>query len=193
MPPPPGKFRTSLSAAGTLVHNEHFADEDGRELVHVQDLTSSEVASRLSFGVARNFGLEWIQPFRVVTTRIEFEDLEGQPLVLPEGDIHHRNETLAGPADAWLLAVGGHTRGDWSFTFRGGVTAPLGRTEENPFRLGREGRPTSTSSSGTGPGIPSGAWPWAAGWEPWWPASGCWRACRCRPTSTATGAAAGTT
>jgi hypothetical protein len=150
MPPSPGQWRSSLNAAGTVVHNEHEADENGRHLVHVQDLTSSEVTSVLSYGVARNLGVEWIQPVRHVRTRIEFEDLEGRPLIIPEGDIHHRNETLVGPGDPWLLAVGGFARGPWSLAARGGVTVPLGRTEENPFRLGREGRSHQHIQFGTG-------------------------------------------
>jgi hypothetical protein len=150
MPPAPGRWRTSVSAAGTVVHNEHFADENGRELVHVQDLTSSDVTSVLALGVARNLGLEWVQPWRRIKTTIRFQDVDRRPLILPDGDIHHRNETLTGPGDPWLTAVYGRTRGVWSFAARGGVSVPLGRTEENPFRLGREGLPHEHIQFGTG-------------------------------------------
>jgi hypothetical protein len=136
--------------AGTLVHNEHEADEDGRHIVHVQDLTTSEATAVFSYGLGRNLGLQWVHPIRRVAARIEFEELDGRPLFLPEGDIHHRNETLVGTGDPWLLAVAGTTRGAWTFSGQGGVSVPLGRTEENPFALGREGRAHQHIQFGTG-------------------------------------------
>jgi hypothetical protein len=36
-----------------------------------------------------------------------------------------------------MLVTGGQ-RGEWSLAARGGVSIPLGRTEENPFELGRQ-------------------------------------------------------
>jgi hypothetical protein len=71
-------------------------------------------------------------------------------VVLPGGDIHHRTETLAGPGDPWALVVVGREKGPWSLALRGGVSIPLGRTEENPFALGREGLPHQHIQFGTG-------------------------------------------
>ena len=85
-----------------------------------------------------------------MTTRIRFEDLARQPIVVPGGDIHHRDETLAGPGDPWIMALAGRKIGRWSAAIRGGVTVPLGRTEENPFELGRRGLPHQHIQFGTG-------------------------------------------
>jgi hypothetical protein len=48
------------------------------------------------------------------------------------------------------MAVAGRKLGAWSAAVRGGVTVPLGRTEENPFALGREGRSHQHIQFGTG-------------------------------------------
>ena len=101
-------------------------------------------------GFGGGFGLESVGSLRHVTTRIRFEDLDRRPIVVPDGDIHHRNETLLGPGDPWLMAVTGRRMGAWSAAVRGGVTIPLGRTEENPFELGRRGLPHQHIQFGTG-------------------------------------------
>jgi hypothetical protein len=71
-------------------------------------------------------------------------------VVLPNGDIHHRNETLDGPGDPWALVVASRPVGPWSVAARAGVSIPLGRTEENPFALGRRGLPHEHIQFGTG-------------------------------------------
>jgi hypothetical protein len=76
--------------------------------------------------------------------------------VLPNGDIHHRNETLTGPGDPWALVVFGKGAGAWSLGARAGVSIPLGRTEENPFALGRRGLPHQHIQFGTGTWNPMG-------------------------------------
>jgi hypothetical protein len=53
--------------------------------------------------------------------------------------VHHRNETVAGIADPWLLLRIGGTFEKWWLAARPGVSLPLGRTEENPFELGDQG------------------------------------------------------
>jgi hypothetical protein len=42
-------------------------------------------------------------PFRVVRTSIHYSDLGGAPYQPLDPDVHHRNETLAGIANPWLL------------------------------------------------------------------------------------------
>jgi len=72
---------------------------------HVQDLTVADAALVAEYGVARGVGLSLTSFYRQVTTRIHFQDLERRPVVLPQGDIHHRNETLTGVGDPWALAA----------------------------------------------------------------------------------------
>ena len=117
---------------------------------HVQDLTLSEASVGATVGVARHLGIEALVPFRHVISRVKFLDADRRPLERPEGDIHHRNETLAGIADPWLMLHYGAPRGAWSLSARAGVTFPLGRTEPDPFALGDLGLPHQHIQFGTG-------------------------------------------
>jgi len=73
--------------------------------------------------------VEAVVPLRVVRTRIRFEDLDHQPIVVPNGSIHHRNETLGGPGDPWLLLHGVRGLGAWTVAARGGVSISWPRSE----------------------------------------------------------------
>jgi hypothetical protein len=81
---------------------------------------------------------------------VRFEDLGRQPYRPADGDIHHRNEKLSGTGDAWLLAHGARRAGVWTIAARLGVSIPFGRTEPNPFDLGRRGIPHEHLQFGTG-------------------------------------------
>jgi hypothetical protein len=116
----------------------------------VQDITVADAAFATEYGIARGLGLSLTAFYRQSTTRIRFQDAARQDVVVPGGDIHHRNETLDGPGDPWLLAVTGRGLGPWSLGVRGGVSIPLGRTEENPFALGRQGLSHQHIQFGTG-------------------------------------------
>jgi hypothetical protein len=106
---------------------------------HVQDITVADAAFVTEYGIARGLGLSLTAFYRQATTRVRFQDEARQDVVVPGGDIHHRNETLDGPGDPWALLVTGRAFGPWSLGVRGGVSIPIGRTEENPFALGRQG------------------------------------------------------
>jgi hypothetical protein len=117
---------------------------------HVQDITVGDAVFVGEYGVARGLGLSLTSFYRQARTRIRFEDGQRLPLVLPGGTIHHRNETLTGPGDAWAMAVAGGARGPWSLGGRAGVSIPFGKTEENPFERGRRGLPHQHFQFGTG-------------------------------------------
>ena len=117
---------------------------------HVQDITAADAALVAEYGLASGLGLSLTSFYRQVTTRIHFQDEARRPVVLPNGDIHHRNETLSGVGDPWALVVGSKAVGPWSIAARAGVSIPLGRTEENPFELGRRGLPHEHIQFGTG-------------------------------------------
>jgi hypothetical protein len=125
-------------------HDEHAP------IWHVQHLTLTETTAAVARGFGGGLGLEYVASLRHITARIRFEDLDRRPLVVPGGDIHHRNETLLGPGDPWLMAVAGRRIGPWSAALRGGITIPLGKTEANPFDLGRRGLPHQHIQFGTG-------------------------------------------
>ena len=68
-------------------------------------------------------------------------------------DIHHRNETYTGPADMDILS-GYSTQGLFIendfFIGRIGTTIPIGKTEEDPWKLGDAGREHLHIQFGTG-------------------------------------------
>jgi hypothetical protein len=117
---------------------------------HVQDFVVSELTAVVARGLRPGLGLETVVPLRHVTTRIRFEDTARHPFLPEHPDIHHRNQTLVGPSDPWLLVHGSHRVAGFNAALRVGVTVPLGRTEENPFRLGDLGQPHQHIQFGTG-------------------------------------------
>jgi hypothetical protein len=124
--------------------------EEGVHLWHLQDITTVLAAATVARGLRPGLGVELTGFFRHVTTTIEFEDEQRQPLDWPQGDIHHRDETLAGLSDPWLLLHGARHAGEWTLSARAGASLPVGRTEPNPFALGREGLPHQHIQFGTG-------------------------------------------
>jgi hypothetical protein len=137
--------------SGTKVHNEHTSMEElPVPILHEQDLRISEAAFVAERGLARGLGISAVFPLRWVRTRIHFVDLEHRPIDVPNGSIHHRNEDLSGPGDPWLLLHRVRAFGAWIVGARGGVSIPLGRTEPNPFELGRRGLPHQHIQFGTG-------------------------------------------
>lgn len=117
---------------------------------HVQDLTTSELSLVAARGLGRHLGLEAVMPMRVLGGTIRFEDASRRTIDLPNGSIHHRDETLVRLADPWLLAHAARTVSSVMLAVRAGVSVPLGRTEENPFELGRRGLPHQHFQFGTG-------------------------------------------
>jgi hypothetical protein len=144
-----GDLRAGISATGTQVHVIHEAGcEDVTactevpiqpRYLHDQRMVPVELRLSAEYGFSPAFGLELQMPFRVVTTTIDFATPAGEPYEPLDPDVHHRNETVTGPADPWLLGRLGTTIDRWWLAVRAGVTLPLGRTEENPFALGDRG------------------------------------------------------
>jgi hypothetical protein len=124
--------------------------EDDVHLFHVQDITTAQTAFTVARGLRRGLAVEGVGFLRTVVTRIRFEDDQRRPLAWPQGDIHHRNETLTGLGDPWLLLHGARGQGPWTLSARAGASLPVGRTEPNPFELGRQGRPHQHIQFGTG-------------------------------------------
>lgn len=106
---------------------------------HLQDLDVAMLSLRAARGLAPGWGLEAMVPLRIVRSRIEYTDLAGAPYVPADPGLHHRNETLPGVGDPWLMVVRGAEAGGWQLGARAGVAVPAGRTEPNPFALGDDG------------------------------------------------------
>ena len=148
-------WRFSIEAQGTNLHIEHIEADNGPvSYWHVQRLLVLETALTAARGVNQHFGAEVVLPLRIVRSRIRYEDLGRQPFTPPIPDYHHRNETLTGPGDPRVFAHYGGAAGPWSYGARAGVSVPLGRTEPNPFELGRLGLPHEHIQFGTGTWTP---------------------------------------
>ncbi len=78
-------------------------------------------------------------PLRWARDRIRYETPDGAPFVPDDPELHHRNETRAGLGDPQLAGHVAREALGWELAFRAGVSAPLGRTEDNPFSAGRAG------------------------------------------------------
>jgi hypothetical protein len=98
----------------------------------------------------RAFALEAQLTLRLVRALVTFRRLDGTAFEPDYANIHHRDETIFGLADPWLLGRGSWTKDTFTVTGRAGVGLPLGSTEPNPFALGRAGLPHQHVQLGAG-------------------------------------------
>jgi hypothetical protein len=119
--------------------------------LHDQHLYPVELRAVGEYSFNSTFGVEAQLPFRMVATRIKYTTLDGAPYD-PRGpdDVHHRNETVSGVADAWLLMRVGLSLDKWWLAARPGVSIPIGATREDPFALGDQGLRHQHIQLGTG-------------------------------------------
>lgn len=145
----PGAVTLSLNLTGTtmrVVHPQACPDigpickqRAEPPQLHDQRLYVLELRPIVGVGITETFGAELQAPVRIVNTSIVFRRLDGQAFEADYESIHHRNETIAGIADPWLLGRATGALGKVRVTARAGVGLPLGRTEQNPFALGDAG------------------------------------------------------
>jgi hypothetical protein len=144
-----GAFRMGASLTGTTVHVIHeagCADVNTCTEVPVQPLYLHDqmlypLELRLlgEYGLSEVFGIEAQVPLRLVRTSIEYTTPDGDHYEPLDAGVHHRDETVVGPADPWLLLRVGSSVDEWWLAARPGISLPIGRTEENPFALGDQG------------------------------------------------------
>lgn len=156
----PGTLSATVHLTGTtmnVVHSEHCPDigpicdvRDEPPQLHDLRFYIGEVRPRLELGLTEAVGLEAQLPFRFTRTRVVFRRLSGEAFVPDYENIHHRNETLVGLADPWLLGRFSTSLEEVRLVARGGLTLPVGRTEEDPFARGRAGLPHQHIQYGTG-------------------------------------------
>lgn len=147
---PPGQLRASAMLGATalnVVHQAGCLDVTSCQEVpvqprhrHDQDIYPGELRAVLELGIASSWGLEAQVPLRLTHTGIRYSTPEGAPYTPLDPEVHHRNETLVGLGDPWLLGRFGTVVGGALITARAGVALPLGRTEEDPFVLGAQGK-----------------------------------------------------
>jgi hypothetical protein len=172
----PGEVSAAVHLVGTrmrVVHESRCPDigpicnaRAEPPQLHDQLFYSAELRAIVGVGVHEAFGLEVQVPVRYLQTSIQLRRLDGTPFVPDYENIHHRDETLAGVGDPWLLGRASWSLGRLAIASRAGVGLPVGRTEEDPFARGRAGFAHQHVQFGTGTFHPvlavDGAWSFEA-------------------------------
>lgn len=117
---------------------------------HDQTIWIGELRAIFEYALSEHFGAELQLPVRVNATTIRFLREDGTPFEPDYENIHHRNETLLGFGDPWVSIKTAWTFGRLTLRGQGGATVPVGRTEVDPFELGRLGKPHQHIQFGTG-------------------------------------------
>jgi hypothetical protein len=156
----PGEVSAALNLTGTtlrVVHSEHCPDigpicnqRAEPPQLHDQRFYVGELRPVVGMGITKLFAAEIQAPIRLLKTTIVFRRLDGTPFKPDYENIHHRNETLFGVADPWLLGRATWTINTLIVTGRGGIGVPLGSIEEDPFARGRAGLSHQHIQFGTG-------------------------------------------
>jgi thiol-disulfide isomerase/thioredoxin len=120
------------------------------DLVHDQALLVSEARIAVDVGLTRRLGASVVVPVRAVVSSIRYLDAQGGEVELVRPGVHHRDETVSGLGDPMVLGVAATSIGGVRLAARAGATVPVGRTEDDPFRLGAMGLPHQHLQMGTG-------------------------------------------
>jgi len=153
-------WRAGASLSATAIHVIHTAGcvdlaqctevPIQPQYLHDQRIYPIELRLFGEYALGGLFGLELQLSFRAVRSTIRFKTLDGQAYTPLDANVHHRNETIYGPADPWLLLRVGQKVGDFWLAARPGLSIPLGRTVEDPFELGDLGLRHQHIQLGTG-------------------------------------------
>lgn len=156
----PGELSLALNLTATTMHVTHSEgcpdigpicnQRSEPPQIHDQRFYVGELRPILALGVTDRLAVEAQVPFRVVNTNITFRRLDGTPFEPDYQNIHHRDETLYGLGDPWLLGRMTARLGKLGVTTRAGFALPIGSTEENPFARGRAGLSHQHIQFGTG-------------------------------------------
>lgn len=109
---------------------------------HGLDLVLSDLTLMAQYALNALWTVEALQPLRLVNVDASFQQ-DGEP-VEDFDSIHHRDETLVGPGDLQLWGrfklLTETSESPHNADLRVGLSIPIGKTEENPFELGAQGR-----------------------------------------------------
>jgi hypothetical protein len=120
---------------------------------HHVDLTASDISLDVAYGVLPWLALEARFAYRVVHTHPTYFEQDGSPKLVPD-DIHHHEETIAGPGDPWLVARFAGSFGKLVTAARAGFSVPVAGTVPNPYRLAEQGYWHEHTQLGTGTFVP---------------------------------------
>jgi len=132
------------------------AEDELEPHIHQQGITLTRTEFNLAIGLGNNLQAQLSLPVDIKQMSIEYVDFDGQPFEPPYGNIHHRDEVLAGFGDG-RLAIGTYKmlNAQWTVGLSLGSSLPLGRTEENPYVLAAEELRHQHVQMGGGTFVPS--------------------------------------
>ncbi len=119
---------------------------------HIDQLMAETIVDA-SLGITPWFGIDARWSLRVADVSPTYSELDGTPKAVPN-DIHHHDETLVDVTDPWLVARLALVHGDFIGVLRMGASFPVGRTEPDPYALGRQGKWHQHLQAGTGTVVP---------------------------------------
>lgn len=120
---------------------------------HHIDQLMAETVFDVGLGITSWLGIDMRWSLRVADVNPTYSELDGTPKEVPN-DIHHHDETLVDVTDPWVLFRLGSVQGDFVGMMRIGASFPVGRTEPDPYALGREGEWHQHLQAGTGTVVP---------------------------------------
>ncbi len=120
---------------------------------HHVDQLMAETVLDVGLGITPWLGVDTRWSLRIADVNPSYSELDGTPKEVPD-DIHHHDETLVDVTDPWLLFRLAAVQGDFVGLLRLGASFPVGRTEPDPYALGREGQWHEHLQAGTGTVVP---------------------------------------
>lgn len=131
------------------------AVQDIPEHWHDQRIAWFRLDPTLNVGLGGGWQASLSVPFDLRAVTVDYTLPDGTPFDPPYDDIHHREESIAGPIDAMLFGKRYVQAGERVLLgFGVGTTIPLGRTEEDPYALTEEGERHQHMQLGTGTFVP---------------------------------------
>jgi hypothetical protein len=131
---------------------------------HHQTLFILRGLANFSIGILPKTVLTASLPLEMKNVTVQYLTLDDKPFTPPYGDIHHRNETLFGFADATIAAKYYFlTEPANTLDFLLGSSVPTGKTEDDPYQLTEKGLPHQHLQFGTGTFMPLLGLEWTFG------------------------------
>lgn len=135
-------LRITLRHTWSRLDGSHAADKPVRNR-HIVQFDWFRTELRVTYRPDDTWEFETAVPFDIKRIRARYELPGGRDFDNPEGDLHHRDETLYGIADVqqWAGVVVRNVLFDsGEFGVSAGVSIPTGRTEKNPYAAGSQGK-----------------------------------------------------
>lgn len=107
---------------------------------HYQTMQLYQISPSFQVGMGNGLAIQLNVPIDIKVMNVEYKTIDDGPYDPPYGDIHHRNEVLAGPGDGRISLQAYYPIGSqWTLGGSLGTTLPWATTEENPFEAAQKG------------------------------------------------------